>query len=233
MPRFRRCIATAAVLVVLTVLAACKLNVTTELYSTDLRAAMAGAPDISAPATMAFQIPSADDCDEHAADIGEIMAEVLVNFSPRGCESVRMESYLFADTQIPVVTSAKAWVEADTLFGVMLVSRADPAHIGVAIMLHPHKYQTVTRRMKNKFHQTVDLAASRVTLILNNDERHAVNFAVADVFVDSEPAYGEHEFTLQRRHKAEIQLSDVAKAHLAKAGVAAGFTLRNSMGAGQ
>ena len=45
----------------LALLAACKLDVTTELYSTDLRDAMAGATDIAAPATMAFQVPSTDE----------------------------------------------------------------------------------------------------------------------------------------------------------------------------
>ena len=51
--------------------------------------------------------------------------------------------------------------------------------------------------------------------------------------MNSEPAYGEHEYTLERRHKANIQLSDVATAHLVHAGIAGGFTLRKSEGAGQ
>ena len=217
----------------LVLLVACKLDVTTELYSTDLRDAMAGATDIAAPATMAFQVPGADDCDEHASEISEIMAGILDDFSPRGCESVQMDSFLLADTQIPIITSAENWLRADTLFGIMLLSRSDPEHIGVAFMLDPRKYEVLTSRMEDKFHQAVDLAASRVTLILNNDERNTVTFAVRDVFVNSEPAYGEHEYTLERRHKANIQLSDVATAHLAHAGIADGFTLRKSEGAGQ
>ena len=88
--------------------------------------------------------------------------------------------------------------------------------------------------MEDKFHQAVDLAASRVSLILNNDERNTVTFAVRDVFVNSEPAYGEHEYTLERRHKANIQLVRRSEtAHLAHAGIADGFTLRKSEGAGQ
>ena len=229
----RKCAIAAVPVLVMALLAACKLNVTTELYSTDLRDVMANGAELSAPTTLAFQVPSIDDCDEHAVKIGEIMAGVLKEFSPRGCESAQMDSFLLADTQIPIVTSAERWLEADALFGIMLLSRHDPDHIGVAIILDSRKYDVVTSRMKDKFHQTVDLADSRVTLILNNDERNAVTFAVRDVFVNSEPAYGEHEYTLERRHKANIRLSDVAKAYLAREGMAGGFTLRKSVGAGE
>ena len=111
-------------------MAACKLNVTAELYSTDLRDVMAGATDISAPATIAFEIPSTNDCDEHALKISEIMAGVLEDFSPRGCENVEMDSFLLVDTQIPIFTFSDELdelVEADTLFGIGLPPISGPA----------------------------------------------------------------------------------------------------------
>ena len=140
-----------------------------------------------------------------------------------------MESFLLADTQIPIFNSMEAWQKADSLFGLLLVKQLDPTHIGVSIVLNTQKYSILTNRMKEKFSQTVNLSASKVTLVFNNDERNAVTFAVREAFVNSEPAHGEREFRLQRRHKANIQLSNVATAHLARKGIAGGFTLRKSI----
>ena len=208
------------------VLAGCQLNLVADVYSSDLRASLAGETDLSSPATLAFQIPSTDDCDEHAVSIREIMAGVLSDFTPKGCESEGMESFLFADTQMPIFNSEEAWQNADTLFGLLTVSSPDPEHIGLSIVLDTAKYELLTSRMREKFSQTVNLSTSKVELILNNDERRAIKFSVRDAFVNSEAAHGEHEYKLARRHKATIQLSNVAATHLARKGRAAGFTLR-------
>ena len=218
-----------ATVLVLATLAGCKLNLTADVYSSDLRDAMTGTAGITSPATMAFQIPGVDKCAEHTAKIREIMAGVLTDFTPKGCKRESMDSYMLADTQMPIFNSQEAWQMGDVLFGLLLVKRLDPAHIGVAIVLNTDKYRVVIGRMKKKFNQTLNLSTSRVTLVFNNDERKAVTFAVREAFVNAEPAHGEHEYTLARRHKANIRLSNVATAHLARKGVAAGFTLRGSI----
>ena len=218
----------AAILVLATV-AGCKLNLTADVYSTDLREAMAGTAGITSAATMAFQVPSVDKCDEHTASIREIMAGVLKEFTPKGCKSESMDSYLLADTQLPLFNSEEAWQKADSLFGLLLVKGADPAHIGVAIVLNTGKYRILTNRMKEKFSQTINLATSKVTLVLNNDERNSVIFVARDAFVNAEPVHGKREYKLERRHKANIRLSNVATAYLAKKGAAGGFTLKKSI----
>ena len=50
--------------------------------------------------------------------------------------------------------------------------------------------KVLTARMKDKFHQTIDLASSKISLVLNNDERGDVSFAASDVFVNSDPVHG-------------------------------------------
>ena len=82
--------------------------------------------------------------------------------------------------------------------------------------------------MKKEFHQTIDLAASKVILILNSDDRGTIRFGVRDVFVNADPVHGEKDFELVRRRKVEIRLSDVATAHLAKVGFSAGIVLREN-----
>ena len=215
----------ALAMVVLAVVAGCKMDLTADVYSSDVRDAMAGTAGIASPATLAFQVPGIDKCAEHTAKIREIMTGVLKEFTPKGCKREGTDSFLLADTQLPVFNSEKAWKKADSLFGIVLVAAVKPERIGVAIVLDTQKYDILTSRMKAKFGQTVNLSTSKVTLVLNNDERQVVTFEVRGAFMNSEPVPGKREYTLARRHKANIRLSDVATAHLARKGYALGFAL--------
>ena len=213
----------AAAVVAIGVTAGCEINLTADIYTTDLRDAVAGTEGLTAPATMAFQVPGTDDCDEHAAQIAEIMEGVVSDFSPKGCESIEMNSFLLVDTQMPIVASEEAWNKSDALFGLLAIKKDD--HIAVNVVMNLDKYGTLTARMKDKFYQTIDLASSKFSLVVNNDERGDISFAASDVFVNSDPVHGSETYSLQRRHRAEIRLSNVASAYLAKHGGAAGFAL--------
>ena len=206
-------------------MAGCKMNLTADLYSSDLRDAMGGATDLTAPATMAFQVPGTDECEKHTAEISEIMAGVVADFAPRGCESVEMEAFLLADTQIPLL-SEPAWKESDSLFGIILVEGEEKDAIKAALLMNLEKYGILTSRMKDKFHQTVNLAESKVVISLNNDLRDPVSFSVEGAFVDGEPTLGKTTHELRRRHNAEIVLSNVATSYMAKHGIAGGIILR-------
>ena len=220
MPKIFRLTAAALAIVVVS---GCKMNLTADLYSSDLFDAVAGTADLTTSATMAFQIPSTDDCDEHTAAIAEIMAGVVADFSPKGFESVEMESFLLADTQIPLLAES-VWAEADALFAIVLVE--EDGAVGAALVMNRQKYGILTSRMKNKFHQTVNLAESKVTIVLNNDLRDSILFAVEGVFVDGEPALPKTDYELQRRHNAQIVLSNVATAYMAKHGMTNGIVMR-------
>ena len=209
-------------------LAGCKMNLTADLYSSDLRAAKAGTPGLVTPATLAFQVPSVKECDEYTAKIGEIMAGILDDFTPKGCQRQDMESFLLADTQMPIFASEDDWEKSEALFGILLYDPRNQDRFGVAVVLNTKKYSILTNRMKEKFHQTVDLSESKVSLILNNDERDAITFTVLTAFVNSSPVFGAKQFKLNRRQKADIVLSDVATAFLEKKGVVAGLTVDKS-----
>ena len=219
-----------AAVMVIVALAGCKMNLTVDLYSTDLRAAKAGESELAALATLAFEVPSVKNCDEYSAKISNIMTGILDDFTPKGCRREGTESFLLADTQMPLFISEEKWKKSAALFGVLLFDRADPEHVGVVIVLDIDKYGILTNRMNKEFHQTIDLSESKITLVLNNDGRKAVAFALRGAFVDAAPILGEQEFTLKRRQKVNIVLSDVATAFLAKKGFAVGFTLRKDIG---
>ena len=213
----------------LAVLAGCKMNLTADLYSTDLRDAKAGTADLTTPATMAFQVPGTDKCDEYTTKIKDIMEGVVREFAPKGCQKDGTDSFLLADIQISIVATEESWGATDALFGILVVEgRTNPNDIGVAIALDREKYRILLQQMKKEFHQTIDLAASKVILVLNNDDRGTIRFGVREVFLNADPVHGEKDFELIRRHKVEIRLSDVATAHLAKTGFSAGFVLKEN-----
>ena len=203
---------------------ACKMNLTTDVYSTDLWDAASGSKGLTAPATMAFEVPGTDDCDEHTAEISEIMLGVVDEFSPRGCERDGMESFLLADTQIPILDSFSAWEGSKDLFGIVATAKNDA--VSADMFMNLDKYRILTERMDDKFHRSVDLATSAVTIILNNDSRNAIEFSVDGVFVNGDPVLEESAYELRRRQKAEIRFSNVATAYLAKYGFVGGVVLR-------
>ena len=208
-----------------TIVAGCKMNLTADVYSTDLRDVAAGTTDLTAPATLALQVPGTDKCDEHTAQISEIMAGVVDDFAPKGCESVKMESFLMADIQMPLLNSEATWKQSNSLFGIIVATNGD--NIDARIVLNVDKYEILTNRMKEKFHQTVDLSQSKISLIVNNDERNPVLFSAEAVFVNGEPVLNETDYELKRRHKAEIRFSNVAAAYMAKHGTVGGISMRS------
>ena len=218
----KRTALTAIILVSL--VAACKMNLTTDVYSTDLWDAADGSAELTAPATMAFEVPGIDDCDEHSAEISKIMLDVVNEFYPRGCERDGMESFLLADTQVAILPSFSEWSNSTALFGIVVTAR--DAAISADMFMNVDKYEILTERMDDKFHQSVDLATSAVIIVLNNDSRGSIEFSVDGVFVNGEPVLTTSTFQLERRHKAEIKFSNVATSYLAKHGSLGGIILR-------
>ena len=203
----------------------CKMNLAAEVYLSDILEARASPEVVTTPATLAFQIPSVDECAEHTGKIEAIMAGVVTEFQPKGCERVDSDSFLLANTQIPLLVSDSQWQKADALFGLVVLA-VETGDIGVALVMNLAKYKVLTGRLDDEFGQSVDLGASKVTLTLRNDLRTTASFNVEGVFLDGAPVIAITTSDLERRHNAEIRFSNVATAHLAKYGSAGGFVLK-------
>ena len=215
----RASIAVAALIAI----SGCKVNMTADVYTTDIRDVAAGESGLTAPATMAFQIPGTDDCDEHTAEISALMEGVLEDFAPKGCENVGMESFLMASAQVPMSLSESVAADSGSLFGLHVTER--DGRLGAAVTLNLDKYEVLSRRVKEKFFQVIDLGQSKVALHLNNDERGTVEFVSRGSFVDGDPVLTEETRRLDRRHKAEIVMSNVGTLYLERNGYAPVFAL--------
>ena len=223
--RLRKVSVTVCLMVSLLVLAGCKLDMKTEAYVSDLREVAGGATGITTLTTLLIEIPSADECEKYSAQVAGVMQGLMRAFSPRRCEQQGMNSYLVAESQLPFVHSAEAWKQANSLFGVLTAVSAQD--IAITLLMDLQKYEVLNQRMRDEFHQAMDLPGSKLTMVLNNDEREPSEYRTQAVFVDDQPIIEAASFELQRRQKAEIRLSNVSAAYLERNGSAPFFSLKN------
>lgn len=206
-------------------IAGCRTDVTVEVYSSDLRAVTADTP-LSTAGTMAIQIPSASECDKYTAQIVAIMKGVVDKFMPQGCKSVGMDSFLMAEISVPVVVDPD-WKGGNKLFELLVAVADDHPDLRgriVIVGLNRDKYEILSKRMRKEFHQKLDLAKSKLTILLRNDERQDARFQVDMVFVDGQPR-NMQTLNLKRRGVARIELSNVHAAFLEKEGSTSAFLL--------
>lgn len=196
-------------------IAGCKTDVTVELYSSDLQRVGADKTAILMVSTlMAIEIPSSKECDKYTSQIVTIMKGLVQDFKPRECTTRGMDSLLMAELQSPLLPSMDAWKAADALFGVAISSEQN----AVVITLNRDKFAALNKRMNDEFHQTLNLAESKVTMILHNDERTPQTYGLGGALVNGQPIYERRDIEIEARRKATIQLSDIGSASLVKYG---------------
>ena len=185
---------TAAALI-LAGMAGCKMDVTPELYVSDLRAVVGGETGLTTPATLAIGVGSKENCEKQSDAFAAMLKEMVREFSLRGCEGSGTDVALTASIQIPIVATEEAWKEARTLYGVVV--RAMDERIGVFFLVDPRLYADLNERIKKETYRSIDLDESRVKVVLSNDERREVRFTVNDAYFNGRPVQG-----LERRTRS-------------------------------
>ena len=185
---------------------------------------------MTTPASIAVNVPSTDKCDEHTKKVMKILLGIMDGFSPKGCKSQGMDSYLILEGEFPLVHNNQAWKETNSLFGVIAQpQRGNSKYINVFFQLNKEKYKILNERMNNEFHQRIKIAESKLKAIVRNDERKDAKFLVNGVFFDGHPVhiYGEGlGATLKRRQDAEIEISNVGSAFIGRNGSVIIFILK-------
>ena len=203
----------------------CKLNMTSDLYISDLQeVAFKDTKQLLTPMTIAIEIPSASECDEYSNKISSMMAGMLIDFTPKGCEQVSMNSYFLANAQMPIVHSFSELKQVDSLFS--FVTEISDDYLGVVLISDLNKYGLLNKRIYDEFFQKLDLSASEITVVLNNDEQNTREYLARGVFLDGKPVYDSKMFALERRHKVEIELSNVGASYLEEHGAVAVLALK-------
>ena len=134
-----------------------------------------GATGLTTPGSIAIQIPSTDKCAEYTEKVAGVLIGILDDYEPRGCSSEGMDSHLNLEAQIPLYGDSGV---ATSLFSVVSMRIGNGGRydglVGVCLYLHLERYALLNSRMDDAFNQTVDLAESKVGMLLNNDEKETV-----------------------------------------------------------
>ena len=210
---------------VFAILSGCKMELVTDLYSSDLRATASGEEGLTTPATLALPISTEDKCEEETAKIVAIMQGIVDPFEPKGCTRKNMDSFMLADLKIPILDAMADWEQTDALFGIVSQRDAEKAdHINVFIMMDLERYRILAERVRDEFYQSLELDQSSVSIVLNNDEREDASIRVEHAFVQGAPVLS-HTDTIGRREQIEINFSNVSVAFLGRHGSSPAFVL--------
>ncbi len=202
----------------LAALAGCKLHIAPEVYLSDLRvAAVDDESGLTTSTRISVQIPSSDECAKYRTEISKVVHGMFPEYAIAGCRSEGFESFLDIDAMIPLVNTKMEWDDSRALLGIL--SLQDNGDISVGMLLNTHRYDVLSKRMKDEFFQDLDLTDSRIRLIVNNDARRTKHFIVEGVFLNGDrPVLKAAKFPIKRRQKVEITLSNVAASSLARHG---------------
>ena len=211
----------------MTVLAGCKIEMETDLYSSDLRSVSGGETGLTTPANLALPISSVDKCTEDTQKIVKIMEGMIASFEPKGCERKDINSFMMSVVQVPIVDSVDNWASSDELFGIVAQNDTEDANrINVFLVMNLDRYDILSDRVKDEFYQSLDLDDSTISVVLNNDEREDVTIMVDNAFVQGQPEL-RIAYAVSRRGQVKIDLSDVSVAFLGRRGLAPVLSLLN------
>ncbi len=191
----------------------CKMHIVPELYLTDLRdVAVNKTRNVTVPATLSVEIPSSSECQKYTRQVTQKIGAHFLGFTTKGCQDQGMDSYLLANVSLPLTHSVEEWnrVKHSSLFGIVSFADEDRNRVGVHIMLDLVVYESLS--------DDVDIEKSAFGFIVMNDGRKADEFQVSGSFVNGVPVPYTEEYSVERRGRLDVTISDVKLSYLAKSG---------------
>ena len=213
MNKLRACVALAAVLLFLS---GCKFDLIAELRLRDVR--IVGESEdtqLFTQANLEFSIPSDEHCKEYSTKLVSMLEGYVLNVDFRSCEADEHGANLVLNFRIPVINGLEAWQEANLLFGIVVIE-SDLA-LGAFMANNLDIYQVVARRLSLEFGKSLNMADSKITVLVRTFLSPETIF-VNGVFANDKPMDGAKEILLKRRERISIQLSNVGAANLAENG---------------
>ncbi len=205
-------------------LSGCDFRVTAQLDVGEIREAVANEhSNVLASVTLAVQTPLQYKCNDSIQEMTEMMKDLVLNLSPRGCVEGGFTDYLLADIEIPVVHGYNNWEQANTLLGLMV--EETNGWISVYMMNNVRMFEMLNQRIRYKHLQKLEVSRSVIKLILKNN-RQFEKIATDGVFLDGNPIDDQQEIEFERGKEFEITLSEVGATHLGSEGSAFAFALK-------
>lgn len=218
----------AAVVTAASLLGACKHELTGELYVSDIQA-LAATPGNAGVAVgrLRAEVPAKQTCEEQGAEIIKTLSSAFKNIRDVRCETAGINAYMTAAVDIPVLSlaSAKNVTTPDgSALAIAIASKEDKT-IAVVALVGTETLQKLRAQLKRRFLQDLPVEDIRLKLVVNNDGKGEAAVIAQSAFVNGVPAPFGEDFTVARREKLEILLSDVATAHAVQSGSMLVFAL--------
>lgn len=211
-------------------LCGCKVDMTAEVRTSDLRLALDGQKGLTAAATLSRKIADVEECAETSSQMLDLLSPLTPDLTAKGCHEDGRYSYIVAETSVPIVAAGEG--DVDSLFAVFVTSMPNGRDVGVALATHKGHLKSISDSIWRDYRMVATALwwRSRLSLAVNNDEAGAARLSVQDRFVNSTPVASRKEFSVQPGQRIVVRLSDVATDDLEDGGIVGAFTLRGFEG---
>lgn len=209
-------------------LEACKTQIGTDLFTSDLVAATE-AEAVTAPLVIGMEAGSEKKCKETADTVLVAVQSQFDGAEFIGCDSVEFKTFARFRVQSDIVAYDGNAPSITAPFSIGV--RKEGAAYHVSYLTNPVAARAIWDALPEEMtkYQTYNLEPI-LSAVLNNDLRETVSIITDDVFADGAPVQGTATRDLPRRDQVELTMSDVTNAAfgtVANASHIATFSLSN------
>ncbi|WP_274960897.1 DUF7424 family protein [Lentibacter algarum] len=210
------------------VLAGCKTQISTDLFTSDLVAATDGEA-VTAPLVIGMEASSEQKCKENANTVLIAVQSQFDSAEFIGCETVDFKTFARFRVQAEIVAHDGNAPSITAPFSIGVRGEGKAYH--VSYLTNPAGARAIWDALPEEMtqYQTYKLEPL-LSAVLNNDLRETVSITTDDVYADGAPVQGTATRDLPRRDQIELVMSDVTNAAfgtVANASHIATFTLNN------
>lgn len=205
----------------LVLLAACKFETYTELYTSDLEVLAAGkASDLPANIAIAIEMPSEKQCMERSDEIVGLLGQYFSKAKFDKCSSEGLNNFLSVRAQVPVVTAPRAEAYFDRSKGFMFfLVRKNGERTEIFPYIHNSRYGLFRELVKQRYGMDIETDDLSLDIVLKNDSKAVRLIEACSVYIDHQPVPLCGSVTLSGREYADILVSKVQTKYLVMNGI--------------
>lgn len=188
-------------------LAGCKTQISTDLFTSDLVAATKG-ESLTAPLVIGMEASSEQKCSETADSVLAAVQSQFASAEFIGCERADFTTFARFRVQAEIVAIAGEVPDITAPFSIGV--RVDGPNFAVSYLTNPAGARAIWDALPEELtkYQTFSLEPL-LSAVLNNDLRETVSITTDDVYADGVPIQGTATQDLLRRDQVELSMSDV------------------------
>lgn len=202
-------------------LAACKTEVNSDLFTSDLIAATEG-ETVTAPIVLGLEVTSEKECKKNAPTILEAITTSFPDAAFVGCERIDFDTFARFRFQVEILNVTDLDTTPENAIAIAVQKRDD--RYSVHYLSNTDAAKAIWDQLPKELIQYRDFEINPILhAVLNNDLRTPVDVTTDDVFADGKPVQGTATRSLPRRDQIQISTSNVTNAAFGNVDTAAGI----------